>query len=264
MVHATGMHGWAYRPLADYLTDTFHCWSLDLRGHGDSSAATNEAFDWGGFGRDASAALSFLGPGPVVGFGHSLGGAALVMAESKSPGALSRLVLYEPALLPPLRSTSSVFLDELAMMTEMAGRRRRTFDSYAEAIKNYAHKPPMASWSAAALHAYVVHGFAEMDDGSVHIKCLPEVEAAMYANTPTQEAHHAWEGLGALDCPVVSIVGNMSGSQHLATAAAASDQFGVPVERVDGLEHFGPLQLPVIVAALVREWTRAAAADGRS
>jgi pimeloyl-ACP methyl ester carboxylesterase len=251
MVHATGIHGWAFRPLAEHLTDSFHCWSLDLRGHGDSPVANDETFEWGGFGRDVSAALAFLEPGPVTGFGHSLGGAALVMAEHDSPGALRQLILYEPALLPPLRSTSSLFLDELSMMVEMAGRRRRTFASQAEAIRNYASKPPMSSWSASALHAYVMHGFAESDDGSVQIKCQPEVEAATFANTQTQESHGAWESLGALGCPAALLVGTMSGGQHLMTAAAAAEQFGVPVEVLEGLEHFGPLQLPAFVAEAI-------------
>lgn len=251
MVHATGIHGWAFRPLAEHLTHSFHCWSLDLRGHGDSPVADGENFDWGGFGRDVSAVLAHLGPEPVIGFGHSLGGAALVMAEHDSPESLQQLILYEPAILPPGRSTSSLFLDERSMMMEMAGRRRSTFASHAEAIKNYAPKPPMAAWNAAALHAYVVHGFGESEDGSVHIKCLPGVEAAMFASTQTQEAQNVWGSLGALSCPAVLQVGSISGSQHLATAAAAAEQFALPVRVFEGLEHFGPLQLPALVAKAI-------------
>ena len=251
MVHATGIHGWAFRPLAEHLTDSFHCWSLDLRGHGDSPVADGENFHWGGFGQDVSAALAHLGPEPVIGFGHSLGGAALVMAEHDSPASVQQLILYEPAILPPGRSTSALFLDERSMMMEMAGRRRSTFTSYAEAIKNYASKPPMAAWNAAALHAYVLHGFGESEDGSVHIKCLPGVEAAMFASTQTQEAQNVWESLGALSCPAVLQVGSISGGQHLATAASAADQFALPVRVFEGLEHFGPLQLPALVAEAI-------------
>jgi alpha-beta hydrolase superfamily lysophospholipase len=39
MSHATGFHGYAWRPVADFLAPGgFHCVALDYRGHGDTLA----------------------------------------------------------------------------------------------------------------------------------------------------------------------------------------------------------------------------------
>jgi pimeloyl-ACP methyl ester carboxylesterase len=257
MLHATGMHGWVFRPLAASLTDHFHCWALDLRGHGDSGFSADETFNWGHFAQDVLAAALYLrGDGDdvtskVTGFGHSLGGAALVLAAQLDPFAFERLVLYEPALMPPGHSTASGFIDEQAMMVAGAKRRRATFSSYADALSNYASKAPMSAFGAAALHAYVQHGFAADPDGSVTLKCQPEVEAASFAKTQSQEEWGTWRGLEALACPVHLLGGTRSGGNHAQTASEAATVLGVSVVELAGLEHFGPLQLPGYVAEII-------------
>ena len=98
-VHATGFHGHVWAPVAALLGDRLDAWAVDLRGHGDSPAATRPT-EWAGFGRDVVTATRRLGR-PLLGVGHSLGAAALLMAELAEPGTFDELVLYEPALPTP-------------------------------------------------------------------------------------------------------------------------------------------------------------------
>lgn len=54
--HATGMHGWVWKPVVDHLVPRAHCAAVDLRGHGDSEMPLGTDLSWDGFGRDVLAA----------------------------------------------------------------------------------------------------------------------------------------------------------------------------------------------------------------
>ena len=55
--HATGFHGLVWAPLAAALATRYHSWSLDYRGHGDSTEPAGGSFHWAGAGADAWAAV---------------------------------------------------------------------------------------------------------------------------------------------------------------------------------------------------------------
>lgn len=69
--------------------------TMDLRGHGDSSAAF-EAYDDAAAASDVLAVIEALGGGPATVVGNSMGAAAGVMAAAERPDAVARLVLIGP------------------------------------------------------------------------------------------------------------------------------------------------------------------------
>ena len=90
VAHATGFHGWAYQPLAAHLAPPFHVVAADLRGHGDTPPPPAWEVAWVDYGDDATAVADRLGAEPggergLVAFGHSMGGAALLMAAARRP-----------------------------------------------------------------------------------------------------------------------------------------------------------------------------------
>jgi pimeloyl-ACP methyl ester carboxylesterase len=239
--HATGLHGWVWKPIADHLMHRAHCMAIDLRGHGDSRLTPNTDLSWDGFAFDALAAALAVGEGSVIGIGHSLGGAALLRAELMSPGTFRHLFLYEPAVHPDVpdehRNWRIATGDEMA---RIANRRRAMFASIGDALAHYVNKPPLAQFQAAVLGAYVRHGFCEAAYGGVELKCAPETEAAIYAAYD----HDVVSRLGAITCPVTLAMGSDTDEFQRHNIEAFSSQIGATPVVLCGGDHFGPMQQP--------------------
>jgi pimeloyl-ACP methyl ester carboxylesterase len=243
--HATGMHGWVWKPVIDHLLDRAHCVAVDLRGHGDSTLPPGSDLTWDRFGSDVLTVVRALGAGKVIGVGHSLGGAALLMAELEAPGSFERMLLYEPAVHDGMGDGGSELLNGMRdAMIELTRRRRATFPSRADALANYRSKPPMAEFEAAALDAYVSHGFAErIGDGEhgVALKCAPEIEAQIYA---ASFSHDTGQRLDEITCPVTLATGTESDALQRRTTEALAARFGTTRVVLRGVGHFGPMQQP--------------------
>ena len=187
MVHATGFHGHIWAPVADRLHGDFHCFSLDLRGHGDSGAPPGLNFAWEGFAQDVRSVVEALGLDRPRAVGHSLGGAISLMVEQHVPGTFHSIYAYEPAICVPSQDPGD---DGSAEAIDLALRRRSSFPSRRDALANYAGKPPMDSFADEALAAYVEYGFAAKG-GHVHLKCRPEYEAATFGGFSSTSVYAA-------------------------------------------------------------------------
>ncbi len=254
VAHANGFHSHCYTPMvAAGLAEQYHVIGVDLRGHGDATLPAQPITGWWGFGDDAGAAAARLGR-PLLGFGHSLGGASLLMAELANPGTFSMLYLYEPIVPPPggfdlppgLASNGDGAGDN--PMAAGAARRRQSFASFEEAIANYAAKPPLSIFTPEALDAYVNHGFALQDDGTVTLKCHRDTEAAIFRSA----GHGVFDRLDEIRCAVVVAAGEDAGFGPSRFAAPVTQRLALGrLERFDDLGHFGPMEAPARIAAAV-------------
>src|SRR5215208_2473762 len=161
LCHATGFHGLVWGPFAARLAQRFRVWSLDFRGHGDASPPPAGPVDWLGFGDDVLAVVGDLELAHPFGFGHSMGGAALLLAEAARPGTFGALACFEPIVFPPESRPGS------GDLPGGARRRRAVFASKEEAFANFASKPPLSAFVPDALRAYVDHGLADRPQGGV-------------------------------------------------------------------------------------------------
>jgi pimeloyl-ACP methyl ester carboxylesterase len=249
LCHATGFHGAVWEPLSAALGEGFERWAIDFRGHGASVIPPDHPVPWDAVAGDVLAAVDQLDlpAGEVLGVGHSMGGAALLLAEQARPGLFAGLWLYEPIAPPRGTVPASEGGNTLA---DGARRRRPSFGSIAEALANFASKPPLNVARADALHAYVRHGLVEGEDGAVHLACRPADEARFYEGGG---AHGAFDHLGEVACPVVvACSGEPFGPAMFARHIAE----GLPdgsLEVHPHLTHFGPLESPAELAASVRE-----------
>ena len=124
---------------------------------------------------DLLAAVDHLGLASVAAFGHSVGGATVLLAELARPGVLDAAYLYEPIVWP-----AGFAHEGPNPMAGPARRRREEFGSRAEALVRYASRPPLGLLRADALWAYVTHGFEDLADGTVRLKCRAASEAATF------------------------------------------------------------------------------------
>jgi pimeloyl-ACP methyl ester carboxylesterase len=247
LCHATGFHGAVWEPLSAALGDGFERWAPDFRGHGASVLPPEHPVPWDAVAGDVLAVVDDLGlpAGEVLGVGHSMGGAALLLAEQARPGLFAGLWLYEPIAPPAGANPASEGRSSLA---EGARRRRPSFASHAEAVANFASKPPLNVARADALHAYVRHGLVAGEDGAVHLACRPADEARFYEGGG---AHHAFVHLGEVACPVViACSGEPFGPAMFAPRIAEGLPNGA-LEVHPHLTHFGPLEAPAELAASV-------------
>jgi pimeloyl-ACP methyl ester carboxylesterase len=148
------------------------------------------------------AVVDAIGADDLVAAGHSKGGAALLLAEARRPGTFRSLYLFEPIVFPPVVSALSASGSN--PLAEGARRRRPVFDSYAAAYDNYHGKPPFSVLHPDALRAYVDFGFSLQTDGTVRLKCRPEVEAEVFT---MGGRNGAWDHLAEVTCPVTVAVG---------------------------------------------------------
>lgn len=248
--HATGFHAHVWKPIADLLPQ-LHNVAYDARGHGESVSDPDWVVDWNVYGTDAADVASDLAAanGPVLGVGHSMGGAALIMAALASPGSFRGLVVYEPIVMDPAAAPPGAGAGNLLSMG--ARKRRSTFDSFDAAIANFSAKPPLNVFTPEALEQYVRHGFEEGEDGHVHLRCRPEHEARTYE---AGGMHRTWERVGELAVPVWVVSGRPEEMQPSARTKALADRIpDVRYIQLDHLGHFGPMQSPGDVAAIIAE-----------
>ncbi len=254
--HATGFHGRCYEPVAHALADRRHSVAFDYRGHGDTPRPPGPV-DWHRYGDDAVAmaqwAVEQNGGQPIDAFGHSMGGACLLMAAHRRPELFRRLVVFEPIVFPPggIRPADQGGSNpDDNPMVAGARRRRATFASHQAAIDNYAAKPPLNGFTPEALRAYVVHGFAPDDDG-VHLKCRPDTEAETFA---TGSLHDTWDHLPEILTEVLVVAGRVEPMQPSTIAAGVAERLpNARYVQLEQLDHFGPMVRPLLVADLIAE-----------
>jgi len=243
--HATGLHGWLWAPLARHLAG-YHAVAVDYRGHGDATAPDTGSYDWAGFADDCRAVVDALGDaGPLLGVGHSMGGAVLVMTELARPGTFRALALYEPIVFPPGRG------DDVGSspIVEGARRRRPEFPSREAARANFASKPPLEVLAPEVLDLYVAEGFRDTADGGVRLKCEPATEALTFQGSI---GHDIYGRLAEVRCPVLV----MGATPEEGTPAEFAEDVATRLphgeyHRFDDLGHFGPLEDPGAVAEVI-------------
>ncbi|MGI8757568.1 MAG: alpha/beta fold hydrolase [Acidimicrobiales bacterium] len=243
VAHATGFCAGAYLPLAARLSERHHVWALDFRAHGASTSPVMGDLNWEGMTDDALAVIDAIGPAePILSFGHSMGGACLAAAELRRPGTIARAVLFEPIIVPPGFGADPGGNP----MAASARRRRPSFPSRREALDRYASRPPLGTFRADALWAYVQYGFDDGPDGTASLACRPEDEAAVFEAAGKPQI----ADMGGVATATLVMCGGRddhTGPAAFAPVVAHALAHGT-LRRYPHLSHFGPFQDPDTLA----------------
>jgi pimeloyl-ACP methyl ester carboxylesterase len=240
--HATGFHGHCWEPMARALAGRYHSFAIDYRAHGHSTRPNN-GMGWSGMCDDTLAVVDALRLEGSYATGHSMGGAALLLAELHRPGTFKAIALFEPIAVPggPIERPP-----DAPNLAEGARRRRAVFPSKQAALENYASKPPLNEVHPDALAAYVEWGFKDLPDGTVTLRCRPDDEADTFEAAPNEPL---WERLGEVGCPVLVLSGEVLPFGPSTWAKAMADAMpNGHYEQHDELGHFGPMEAPELIA----------------
>jgi pimeloyl-ACP methyl ester carboxylesterase len=234
--HATSFCGSVWNPVISELSG-IDCVTWDFAGHGSGPTLDLPA-DWHQFG---SQVLEETKPGGI-GVGHSMGAAALTMAQLADPDRFRFLLLIEPIIFPGPHQR----VDH--MLSAVASKRKRTFESRSAARDNFASRGAFVDWVPSAIDGYVECGL--VGDGPVELACDPEVEADAYR---ASNAHDTWERLGEIDIPVLILAGEESDTTPPEFARQQATQFSkAGLEILPEAGHFLPMTHPGLVADRVR------------
>lgn len=244
--HATGFHGRCYLELVQHLSDRWTVWALDYSGHGDTPSATPGVDTWECFADDALTVARHLAPnGGLRAFGHSMGGAAVLMAHLRDEHAFSQLVAFEP-IAPPPNDDFDVANLPIAVGAE---RRRPTFESAESAIENYASKPPLGIFTRRSLSDYVNFGVRSNENGSVSLSCTPTFEASVFRAAHRNEL---WESLPSIELSVNVVAGVVEEHQPSNFAEGVANRLPNGSYHLNpAWNHFGPFVVPGEVAQTI-------------
>lgn len=235
--HATSFCGAVWNPVR-VLLDDVETVTWDHPGHG-SGPALDLPVDWRVFGEYVLDVTEAGG----IGVGHSMGAAALAMAQAADPDRFRALILIEPIVFP-----GPYGRDDRYAMAHTAERRRSVFASRDAAAASFRGRGPFERWVDEALDAYVECGF--IGDGRVTLACRPEVEADIYRSW---KAHDTWDRLGSIAIPVLIMSGERSDTITPDFARRQAAQFPrAGVEIVGGSGHFLPMERPDLVAERIK------------
>ncbi len=261
--HATGFHGHCYVPIARALADSVHSYALDYRGHGLTDVNDSWTTDWQAYGDDVTAvarALRERSPEqPLIAFGHSMGGAGLLMAAHRDPSLFDVIIAFEPIVFPTLAALDTPPDPEASPLVQGARRRRARFASMDEAISNFSAKPPIGTFTPEAIKLYVEHGFRQEDgvDGDspigessgVVLRCAPDHEARTYVGGGQ---HATFAVLPEIATRVIVVAGRADIPGPATIAPLIAEQLpNVEFIQSDEWDHFAPMVVPEEMADLI-------------
>lgn len=179
LMHGTGFVAEVWDDVARELAADYTVYALDRRGHGDSHKPASDRYHFQDFSEDVCRAIEALGLSNIYGIGHSAGATDLLLAAKLMPARFSRLFVMEPTVMDP-RAARSGGLSELATgAVQGVLRRQATFESADAVFQRYRAAPAFADWTESSLRTYIAHGFAAQENGSVRLRCTPELESAI-------------------------------------------------------------------------------------
>ena len=251
LLHATGFLARLWQPVAEALANRFDVYGYDTRGHGDSDKPPprGDTYHWRNLVADLRGFCDALGLRGVAIAGHSSGGAAAAYLAATHPEYLSRLVLFEPIILPAQFVPPE---DRRSDLAEGARKRRMVWSGPQELIDAYRSRPAFARWREEVLRLYAEHGTFRREDGKIELKCPGAVEADLFDHSRSLDT---WDRLPAIACPTLLMHGQLSGEPFPSLMGQIAAR--MPKGRLATIAdagHLAPMERPQAVADTTLEF----------
>ncbi|MCF8469312.1 MAG: alpha/beta hydrolase [Parvibaculum sp.] len=260
--HANGFNGQTYARILSALSNEFHIRAWDARGHGMTTLPTDPARlrnwyvyrdDLIGMAEDFAQATGQK----IILAGHSMGGAASVMAAAERPDLVRGLILIDP-VMPPASYGYLVRLYQLLGKTggpmslaDGAERRRAVFPDRNTMVERFIGRGAFRTWPRDFIEDYVEGGTRIRDDGQVELSCEPAWEAANFR----AHGHNMARAVRKLRVPLALLYA-AQGSTCRAPFPMRLRQCDskAHIMQVPGSTHFLPMEFPDIVIDEIRHF----------
>ncbi len=240
LLHATGFLGRLWQPIAEALSERFHVYAYDARGHGDSDKPAS-GYGWDRLMDDLRGFLDALELRHTLAIGHSMGGASVAYLAATEPEYVSSAVLIEPIIFPPLANASS------EQLVAGAARRRMVWPSPEELIRSYRARPTFANWKEDILRLYAEHGTFQREDGQFELKCPGKIEAQVFQNSFSLDT---WSLLPEIRCPTLVLHGQHTEQGLILAARGIAEHIpDAHLVAIAGAGHLAPMERPEAVSA---------------
>jgi pimeloyl-ACP methyl ester carboxylesterase len=155
LLHGGGLNAHTWDSVCADLCPDYHCYALDLRGHGDSEWSPTLDYGLDAHVRDLAGLVDHLVPDPLVVIGHSLGGHAAIRYAGRHSHLLAALVVVDTSPFfrggPPLERIRDFMLGA------------DLFDSFDDAVEYvHAFNP---SRDPKSIGASLEHSMRQLPDG---------------------------------------------------------------------------------------------------
>ena len=207
--HANGLPLKVYGPLLSLLGQKHDVKALHGRATWPEMQGPPRERGWQVYADDLISFIEHQHDAPVIGVGHSMGGACTVLAAQRRPDLFRALVLIEPAMVSRGLALMTRLMPKAAMsrFQPVKGTLRKTdswasrkdFEVYIRKFHGYQR------FSEQAYRDLVEHGVVEKDDGRVHLTFSKHWEAHVYSTPP-----YLMRRMAGLQLPMVAIRGKPS------------------------------------------------------
>jgi lipase len=243
LCHATGFHGRCWDQVIAQLPGR-RCFAIDARGHGHSTKPA-PPYRWRNFGGDVAEVAAQLNLLAAIGVGHSMGGHSVTLAAALRPDTFSSLLLLDPVI-----RNRNEYAGPWTQAHFVAKRRNRWASSQ-EMYARFENRPPFDAWDRSVLRDYCEYGLLRDGEGFV-LACPPEIEAAIYENSPAPESN-IYSEIATIQIPVHVVragkqldPANFMGSSP--TAPDLASHFSHGTDLVTEQSHFIPMEAPALTA----------------
>lgn len=266
-LHANGYPPACYRPLLARLTKSHRVTAMLQRPLWENGQP-EDLRDWTPLSDDL---LRFLDENasraPEAVLGHSMGGIAALRAALRQPQRFPRLILLDPAWLPP----AFIALWNLALALKFAHRmhphitsarfRRREFEDLDLLFKSYRERSTFQYMDDEALRAYIQGITRPKKNGGYELIYSPEWESRVYYASIWNDMD-IWRALPKLKIPTLIIRGAQTDTFWESTARKVTRlNPSIRVETIERATHLVALEQPQKVAELILEFTNGVAQD---
>ena len=246
--HGNGFPSASYQLLLNQLSEHHRVYQIPLLGHDPAYPVGN---NWTQLTDQLIHSIERQAEQPVIGVGHSLGGALTLMAALQRPELFRAVILLD---VPTFNRFESLLV-QAAKVTGLINRlspahkvktRRTEWTSMVQAAEYFRSRRLFSRFHEQCLQDYLACGLTENPSGGVELVYQLAVELAVYRTLP----HKMVLQPGMLTVPAGILVGHQSETVRKNQYLRMKNYLGFTSMRVPG-SHMFPLEYPLETAAHV-------------